>query len=101
MSINRKVNASLWNVSEVEALKAQVFALTGEVANKAEYAASMYLMHQDEQAHRNELLQALEALVKDAQRVDEAMLSEAGVTMYDKSALANAQAIIQKIKSAP
>ena len=101
MSINRKVNASLWNVSEVEALKAQVFALTGEVANKAEYAASMYSMHQDAQTQRNELLQALEALVKDAQRVDEAMLSEAGVTIYDKSALANAQAIIQKIKSAP
>lgn len=44
---------------ELEALQAEVFALTSEVANKAEYAASMYRMHEDTKLERDVALARL------------------------------------------
>ena len=46
----------------LEALQAEVFALTGEVANKAEYAACMYRMHADAKLERDAALAGLAEL---------------------------------------
>ncbi len=49
--------------AENERLQKEVFGLTGEVANKADYAARMYSMHEAAKAERDALQSAIDALV--------------------------------------
>jgi hypothetical protein len=55
---------------KLDAQAKQIFALTGEVANKADYAARMCRMHDAAQSQLEVQAKQIEALQADAERLD-------------------------------